>query len=80
MRFNVVVTIQRGRHEAVTYSFNREPVRPGKVDKVFADAVADVVNHITRNGQHEHNGYYYGDDIFVAVSDGVTAQVVKVRA
>lgn len=78
-RFNIEVSTDTGGQPMHVNVFNNSPVRPGKVDKVFNEAIEDVMAHITRNGKHESRRWHIADDIFIGRSDNIVVMVRKVE-
>jgi hypothetical protein len=56
MRYDIVIAIKRGEHDPYTYKYNQQPVRPGKVEKVYREAINDTLKNVTRNFRHPYEG------------------------
>lgn len=79
VRYRVVVSLRRGDSPSYSFDWTRDPVRPGKVESVIADAVSATAKNMSR-------GWVYPTDISdyiggaVIRSGPIRASVRRVRA
>jgi hypothetical protein len=69
-RFNIVVTIKRNDQPSYTNIHNHQPLRPGKVNAQFLDAIESVMSNVTRGGKYGYTGAQT-DRFFFAESEGI---------
>lgn len=80
MRYNIVVSTNVNAQPEHSNTFNREPLRPGKVEGVFLECVTEEYERIMRGKPETFSAYDFSDKcVMRATGDGFSIKVTVTK-